>query len=142
MCVCVFVFLFKQKTAYEMRISDWSSDVCSSDLGGVDRPVRRRQQRDTVGVGVGGRGQDDRRAGTAVRADQVAVAEGDGSLSERVRLLVGGQRPPGGHDGRVGKTDALLELAFLLVQGGEEHRVSSDESRGGQEGGRRLRFRG
>src|SRR3546814_10608665 len=28
---CVFVF-FKQKTAYEMRISDWSSDVCSSDL--------------------------------------------------------------------------------------------------------------
>src|SRR3546814_10290394 len=28
----VFVFFFKQKTAYEMRISDWSSDVCSSDL--------------------------------------------------------------------------------------------------------------
>src|SRR3546814_1976448 len=29
---CGFFFLFKQKTAYEMRISDWSSDVCSSDL--------------------------------------------------------------------------------------------------------------
>src|SRR3546814_1298221 len=29
----VFFFFFKQKTAYEMRISDWSSDVCSSDLG-------------------------------------------------------------------------------------------------------------
>src|SRR3546814_10298894 len=28
------VFFFKQKTAYEMRISDWSSDVCSSDLSG------------------------------------------------------------------------------------------------------------
>src|SRR3546814_7027263 len=28
-------FLFKQKTAYEMRISDWSSDVCASDLGGT-----------------------------------------------------------------------------------------------------------
>src|SRR3546814_2194741 len=28
-------FFFKQKTAYEMRISDWSSDVCSSDLLGV-----------------------------------------------------------------------------------------------------------
>src|SRR3546814_13952731 len=27
-----FIFFFKQKTAYEMRISDWSSDVCSSDL--------------------------------------------------------------------------------------------------------------
>src|SRR3546814_14191077 len=31
----MFFFFFKQKTAYEMRISDWSSDVCSSDLGGV-----------------------------------------------------------------------------------------------------------
>src|SRR3546814_5898344 len=31
LCFCVF-FFFKQKTAYEMRISDWSSDVCSSDL--------------------------------------------------------------------------------------------------------------
>src|SRR3546814_4549722 len=28
----VYIFFFKQKTAYEMRISDWSSDVCSSDL--------------------------------------------------------------------------------------------------------------
>src|SRR3546814_1655850 len=52
MCACIFVgislvidmrvvfvvvmfFFFKQKTAYEMRISDWSSDVCSSDLHGV-----------------------------------------------------------------------------------------------------------
>src|SRR3546814_1315214 len=30
--MCGFFFFFKQKTAYEMRISDWSSDVCSSDL--------------------------------------------------------------------------------------------------------------
>src|SRR3546814_2045412 len=30
--IVLFVFFFKQKTAYEMRISDWSSDVCSSDL--------------------------------------------------------------------------------------------------------------
>src|SRR3546814_9569127 len=29
-------FFFKQKTAYEMRISDWGSDVCSSDLSGAD----------------------------------------------------------------------------------------------------------
>src|SRR3546814_10447048 len=40
LCLCllgscffvVYIFFFKQKTAYEMRISDWSSDVCSSDL--------------------------------------------------------------------------------------------------------------
>src|SRR3546814_11858989 len=31
------MFFFKQKTAYEMRISDWSSDVCSSDLGRATR---------------------------------------------------------------------------------------------------------
>src|SRR3546814_4774246 len=35
---CLF-FLFKQKTAYEMRISDWSSDVCSSDLGADADPI-------------------------------------------------------------------------------------------------------
>src|SRR3546814_16567222 len=34
----MFIFFFKQKTAYEMRISDWSSDVCSSDLQGRFRP--------------------------------------------------------------------------------------------------------
>src|SRR3546814_15979945 len=37
--LCLFLvfifFFFKQKTAYEMRISDWSSDVCSSDLDGL-----------------------------------------------------------------------------------------------------------
>src|SRR3546814_20411915 len=42
------IFFFKQKTAYEMRISDWSSDVCSSDLtdcaGGPDRPDDERQR--------------------------------------------------------------------------------------------------
>src|SRR3546814_7072563 len=31
-CIHLLFFFFKQKTAYEMRISDWSSDVCSSDL--------------------------------------------------------------------------------------------------------------
>src|SRR3546814_7479081 len=38
--LCLF-FFFKQKTAYEMRISDWSSDVCSSDL----RPSARKSWR-------------------------------------------------------------------------------------------------
>src|SRR3546814_11376843 len=34
MMSCLTLFFFKQKTAYELRISDWSSDVCSSDLYG------------------------------------------------------------------------------------------------------------
>src|SRR3546814_2644815 len=42
MCLyCCFCF-FKQKTAYEMRISDWSSDVCSSDLRGDRLPLPSR----------------------------------------------------------------------------------------------------
>src|SRR3546814_4335010 len=49
--VCCIVFFFKQKTAYEMRISDWSSDVCSSDL-----VVARRQA--TVSAKITGKLQD------------------------------------------------------------------------------------
>src|SRR3546814_3296917 len=39
------VFFFKQETAYEMRISDWSSDVCSSDLAGTALALRPAQPR-------------------------------------------------------------------------------------------------
>src|SRR3546814_4577365 len=54
-CCCVFFVLFvfvKQKTAYEMRISDWSSDVCSSDLIAADRSEggRLRGWANVVGV--------------------------------------------------------------------------------------------
>src|SRR3546814_7632244 len=42
--ISVCFFFFKQKTAYEMRISDWSSDVCSSDLPD-EREHRSRQGR-------------------------------------------------------------------------------------------------
>src|SRR3546814_8810438 len=56
--MCRFLF-FNQKTAYEMRISDWSSDVRSSDLGGqVDKhegSARGGQRRGPVGGGgIGG----------------------------------------------------------------------------------------
>src|SRR3546814_7563318 len=61
--LCFCCFFFKQKTAYEMRISDWSSDVCSSDLmgelgeilhveagGEVRLQHERRDQRHQVGI--------------------------------------------------------------------------------------------
>src|SRR5216117_114596 len=49
-CILYFFFFFKQKTAYEIRKGDWSSDVCSSDLNtegadGGPRPARRRHDR-------------------------------------------------------------------------------------------------
>src|SRR3546814_8235040 len=48
-------FFFKQKTAYEMRISDWSSDVCSSDLPALEVRATRKPTEDvTVGLYVRG----------------------------------------------------------------------------------------
>src|SRR3546814_2988726 len=45
----LFFFFFKQKTAYEMRISDWSSDVCSSDL----KPISQKPAEVRMGNGKG-----------------------------------------------------------------------------------------
>src|SRR3546814_2915081 len=77
-CICSF-FFFKQKTAYEMRISDWSSDVCSSDLwmitrqgvcAAVEQPagldLRRRgprRGRDRTGIPPTPSGEDGRTTG-------------------------------------------------------------------------------
>src|SRR3546814_1377780 len=88
-----FFFFFKQKTAYEMRISDWSSDVCSSDLlvdVGVGQTARsldtdllflagtlvlRRNVHDAVGVDVEGH-FDLRHPATRRRnADEVELPE-------------------------------------------------------------------
>src|SRR3546814_2292969 len=51
-----FFFLFKQKTAYEVRISDWSSDVCSSDLlaGQMSRRIVVGERGDRRGAVVMG----------------------------------------------------------------------------------------
>src|SRR3546814_3610047 len=68
LCLSIFFFFFKQKTAYEMRISDWSSDVCSSDL-----------QQALGTVGGGDRLQERRRGGIAhvVDRDEVAALGAD-----------------------------------------------------------------
>src|SRR3546814_1861033 len=48
MIFMLFIFFFKQKTAYEMRISDWSSDVCSSDLRQALRLLTRAGERSSL----------------------------------------------------------------------------------------------
>src|SRR3546814_4020850 len=58
-------FFFKQKTAYEMRISDWSSDVCSSDLAVARKRVNDLQQMIVVYV-IGARNLTDRTETTIV----------------------------------------------------------------------------
>src|SRR3546814_2399534 len=79
------IFFVKQKTAYEMRISDWSSDVCSSDLHGVRRGVqggggaadrRRLPEHRAAGAAAGERRADDRLAG-ALRAGRDGLQQSD-----------------------------------------------------------------
>src|SRR3546814_6655303 len=88
---CVMFFFFKQKSAYEMLISDWSSDVCSSDLrpGNAVRyrgvpagtvaamrinPQNLEQVQVTIAVP----------AGTPIRADTIASLELERSEERRV----------------------------------------------------------
>src|SRR3546814_12979595 len=56
----VVYFFFKQKTAYEMRISDWSSDVCASDLEKRGLISRSCNTRNTWELGSRFRGNDGR----------------------------------------------------------------------------------
>src|SRR3546814_3897802 len=63
---CISFFFFKQKTAYEMRISDWSSDVCSSDLGASLSFAQGSHDFESLDRGIG-RGD---RFETAHRLDQ------------------------------------------------------------------------
>src|SRR3546814_7368670 len=66
-----FFFFFKQKTAYEMRISDWSSDVCSSDL---DRPrLRQRDQGLRAGATLGG---ECRRCRSGIAGEHLRATKG------------------------------------------------------------------
>src|SRR3546814_15543415 len=86
----LFFFFFKQKTAYEMRISDWSSDVCSSDLNG--QPETRCQ--DTLPqehAGWCGRQH-------AKTPDQRPDLRGPGGLPEGRRPGRGPRRDPGAEE--------------------------------------------
>src|SRR3546814_8065271 len=73
------IFFFKQKTAYEMRISDWSSDVCSSDLATVEELMGPVQGPDfpTGGIIV-----------ESARGIREAYTTGRGSMRVRARWHV------------------------------------------------------
>src|SRR3546814_10156714 len=122
------VFIFKQKTAYEMRISDWSSDVCSSDLrarrtpclhdcaqlrtivaardvAGKARVVRQLGPPDQVRPAAKDRRTDDLGDDPAVAgAKQVGRSRAIGPIADRLALdaverMVGGQRVGHGERG-------------------------------------------
>src|SRR3546814_10619422 len=111
-------FLFKQKTAYEMRISDWSSDVCSSDLAHADggdgdeqRHAHDVDRLDPVGEGL------DVAAQRMLHVAQLA-ADPHGFLAEapdRFALFVG---QDGAALGSLAALD-LAELFFRIAQLGQ-----------------------
>src|SRR3546814_7812039 len=88
-------FFFKQKTAYEMRISDWSSDVCSSDLrvvGALNAPFGE--------AGLGDRGQEAEQ-GVGLRA--LVRIRGRGDDVHQRRGVVAEQAATRSEERRVGK---------------------------------------
>src|SRR3546814_11111101 len=100
----MFLFFFKQKTAYEMRISDWSSDVCSSDLR---QPLRRSAARQDPDMGVAPDHRDrgdigGERQGLAVILEQHDALLGDLPRDPRVRRHVHRRRGRS-EERRVGK---------------------------------------
>src|SRR3546814_8862962 len=76
-------FLFKQKTAYEVRISDWSSDVCSSDL----ELLQQGAERGELLVGVGVVALDHGQGGHGLAGHRVAFALLPIAYLERLRQL-------------------------------------------------------
>src|SRR3546814_16710352 len=90
----MFVFFFKQKTAYEMRISDWSSDVCSSDLTHACFAIQRHAANPVLSC---------RAAGLSVRPSPDRAAGGLGGARQRPDVHAGaadrGGAGNGDHDG-------------------------------------------
>src|SRR3546814_11220311 len=96
MCARWFFFFFKQKTAYEMRISDWSSDACSSDLDAGMREFETHHARKHAADDAGD-DREDQIEGADVLVvrrhepaeDRKSVVEGK---SVSVRVDLGGRR--------------------------------------------------
>src|SRR3546814_3171426 len=103
---CVFVFFFKQKTAYEMRISDWSSDVCSSDLF--------RDSREPAGAGAILRARRGGREGGKKEHFARFRREGFCLFSDRAgRGHLTGPAWPAGHPGEWPPACAYVECFVL-----------------------------
>src|SRR3546814_8412944 len=124
---CLFFFFFKQKTAYGLRISDWSSDVCSSDLSiwtrspvrcspPWNRPTRRKGRR-----GARGARPSFKDAGARLGDALAATAKAETKLAQaRHRVEAAKRRTDtrGWVVQRRERTRHLLELGGLVQQAG------------------------
>src|SRR3546814_18912460 len=120
------LFFFKQKTAYEMRISDWSSDVCSSDLGTV---VSRSRVIDIVDKGHG--------RGAIVTAERLLFFNQEATPSVRLESSLfcradggfGGATKPGVKPHQLPERDKAFDLhVATLPQAALIYPLSSDNT--------------
>src|SRR3546814_8429056 len=113
---CVFFFFFKQKTAYEMRISDWSSDVCSSDLSNViGRLSPGKDAIDALFAGFP--------AGTVSGAPKVRACQIIAELEADARGAYAGGV---GYFAPDGNMDSCIVLSTAIVKDGEMHVQAGD----------------
>src|SRR3546814_13272713 len=134
----VCVFFFKQKTAYEMRISDWSSDVCSSDLDGLLKALTKtvietaldEEMTDHLGYDrhdPTGRNSGNSRNGTRTKT---VLTDNCGPVEIEVPRDRNGSFDPtnvGRWQRRSGEVDTIVNRPGVSGDG-------SDERRGGNEG--------
>src|SRR3546814_5851664 len=115
-----YLFFFKQKTAYEMRISDWSSDVCSSDL-------RQAHAAEGVRVGIvgGAHGEAHEDVDVAARPLRPGLEVDDELLDRAVLLVERAQRRR--HLREVAELEA--HVAGMAGGGGPEVGVLGSETR-------------
>src|SRR3546814_4785264 len=117
----MFFFFFKQKTAYEMRISDWSSDVCSSDLARLD-DTRREAQREVNALAARmGELQAEANRLNALGERLTRIGQlGDGEFDFDKPVGIGGEGPV--RDMAAGTLrSGMGELGMQLADRSEEH---------------------
>src|SRR3546814_11542489 len=128
MAVCT-LFIVKRKTAYEMRISDWSSDVCSSDVGEGERQAEQTGQAGAVGA-------------RAEQPDGGLVAERRHRGDRAVGVVVGEGAVEEGEELAEQRWQVGLALAHAPAQGGRGALVGAGrpaDARGGGARGPRER---
>src|SRR3546814_14486187 len=135
----MFFFVFKQKTAYEMRISDWSSDVCSSDLIGFSNKETGSVSAPRRTVLLADRRRSDIGQLNAVRQtgqDAGQMRGRDGVVRVGAELF-GGEFPVAGDDpllhtrdgfgAGLGTVEHVVHVELRLAQIGEIGRASCRE---------------
>src|SRR3546814_18168660 len=141
MCSEMVFFFFKQKTAYDRRISDWSSDVCSSDLGSgsltsVTGPVTNPSSTP--------RNPSCARCARALAHSATATQSRTGDRPQRARVTTKAAVTSGTDDGCRAPSAAAATITTIQRSALRPSRAVSRQEEGqvGKEGGREVNSRG